>query len=356
MPNLVQSNLRYPVAIARSIKGIAALTLSNPREIAIESPWTALAGFVASIAPLLFASYNSIIFSVAIAIFLIGIAVQAKKYKIYTENALPIPVVINIANPANSFDALNSLFNLIQSRAQYRSYRENINKYLSITESDLVYEYEGNIFDRDRLEDFLKITKHDLERLKRKTPQNSIFYLVYIGPISVAFLIGSMLGREGMKLFQRNQNNNSYQCVMEVMDRSLKEDTPVFEKFDVTYQCSEPRQPKVTIAIDAAAHKIKLNDPSITSYGDIIILQNKTGHTIGYEEDWTQYCREIFKVLNQAQQEYVEIKLVYSMPVSLAIAVGMTVQHFWNIQLTNYDSQTGSYQNLIKMNEIIYRD
>ncbi|MCU0543422.1 MAG: SAVED domain-containing protein [Oscillatoriaceae cyanobacterium Prado104] len=356
MSKLVRSSLQYPVAIVRNIKGIAAIALSNPRETAIETPWTALAGFVAGIAPLLFSSYNAIIFGAVIAIFLIGIAIEAKKYQIYTENALPIPVVINIANSANSADALNSLFNLIQSRPQYRNYRENINKYLSITESDLVYKYEGDIFDRDRLEDFLKITKHDLERVKRKTPQNSIFYLVYIGPISVAFLIGSMLAREGMLLFQRTQNNNSYQCVMEVKDRSLKEDTPHFEKFDVTYQCSEPPQKNVTIAIDAAAHRIRLNDPSIASYGDIIILQHKTDRAIGYEEDWTQYCREIFKVLNQAQQEYAEIKLVYSMPVSLAIAVGMTAQHFWNILLTNYDGKTGSYQDLIKMNEIIYRD
>jgi SMODS-associated and fused to various effectors sensor domain len=370
MSKLVRLNLQYPVAVIRRAKGIVAIALTNPREIAIESPWTALAGFVAGIAPLLYSSennliifgivigikYNLIIFGIVIAIWIAGIFIEANKYKIYTEDALPIPVVINIANSANSLDALNSLFNLIQARTQYRNYRENINKYLSITESDLVYKYEGDIFDTDRLKDFLKITKHDLERVKRKTPQNSIFYLVYIGPISVAFLIGSMLAREGMQLFQRTQNNNSYQSVMEVKDRNLKEDTPKFEKFDVTYQCSEPRQSKVTIAIDAAAHKIKLNDPSITNYGDIIILQNKTGHTIGYEEDWTQYCREIFKVLNQAQQEYAEIQLVYSMPISLALAVGMTAQHFWNILLTNYDSKTGSYEDLIKMNEVIYRD
>jgi SMODS-associated and fused to various effectors sensor domain len=356
MPNLVRLSLKYPVSIIQQTKEIAAIAVANPREIAVETPWTASAGFLAGIAPLLFSSYNLIVFSVVIAIFLIGIAVEAKKYKIYTEDALPIPVVINIANPANSLDALNSLFNLIQTRTQYRNYRANINKYLSITESDLVYKYDGDIFETDRLKDFLKITKHDLERVKRKTPQNSIFYLVYIGPISVTFLIGSMLGREGMQLFQRTQANNSYECVMEVKDRDLKEDTPDFEKFDVTYQCSEPRQPNVTIAIDAAGPRIKLNDPNITNYGDLIVLQNKTGHTIGYEEDWTQYCREIFKVLNQAQQDYAEIKLVYSMPVTLALAVGMTTQHFWNILLTNYNSQTGSYQDLIKMNEVIYRN
>lgn len=382
MSNLVRSSLHYPVTVIKTIKETVAIALANPREIAIETPWMAAAGFVGGIAPFLYSSennliifgiaigikYNSIVFGIMIAIFLIGILIEAKKYKIheeieakkykiYKEDALPIPIVINIANVANSFDALNSLFNLIQSQTQYHNYRENIDKYLSITENDLVYKYNGKIFDTEHLKDFLKITKNDLERLKRKTPQNSIFYLVYIGPISVSFLIGSMLAREGMQLFQRTQDNNSYKCVMEVKDRELKEDTPDFEKFDVTYQCSEPRPKNVTIAIDAAAHKIKLNDSSITSYkGDLIVLQNKTGNTIRYEEDWTQYCREIFKVLNQAQQDYAEIKLVYSMPVSLAIAVGMTTQHFWNILLTNYDSQTGGYKNLIKMNEVIYHN
>ncbi len=370
MPNLVRLSLKYPVTVIKTIKETVAIALANPREIAIETPWMAAAGFVGGIAPFLYSSennliifgiaigikYNLMIFGIVIAIWITGIFVEAKKYKVYKEDALPIPVVINIAHSADSSDALNSLFNVIESRSNYSNYRQNIDKYLSITESDLVYKYGGDIFDTDRLKDFLKITKHDLERVKRKTPQNSIFHLVYIGPISVAFLIGSMLGREGMQLFQRTQANNSYECVMEVKDRDLKEDTPDFEKFAVTYQCSEPRQPNVTIAIDAGAHRIKINDPNITSYGDLIVLQKKTGNTIGYEEDWTQYCREIFKVLNQAQQEYAEIKLVYSMPVSLGLAVGMTAQHFWNIQLTNYDSQTRSYEDLIKMNDVIYRD
>ncbi len=356
MPNLVRLITKYPVSVVQTVRETVAIVFANPREIAIETPWMAAVGFVGGIAPLLFSNYNSIIFGIAIAIWIIGIFIEAKKYKIYTEDALPIPIVINIANSANSLDALNSLFNLIQTRTQYRNYRKNIDKYLGITESDLVYKYDGDIFDTDRLKDFLKITKHDLERLKRKTPQNSIFHLVYIGPISVTFLIGSMLGREGMQLFQRTQDGNGYECVMEVKDRDLKEDTPDFEKFAVSYQCSEPRQPNVTIAIDAGAHKLKLKSPSITDYGDLIILDKKTGNTIGYEEDWAQYCREIFKVLNQAQQDYAEIKLVYAMPVTLALAVGMTTQHFWNILLTNYNSQTGSYQDLIKMNDVIYRD
>ncbi len=355
MSKLVPLRLQNPLAVIQEVKEIVAIALANPRDIVIETHWTVLAGFVAAIAPLLFSTYNSVIFSIVIIIFLVGIVIEANKYKIYKKEALPIPIVINIANAADSLDALNSLFNVIQDQPEYHNYRENIDKYLGITEGDLVYKYQGDIFDTEHLKEFLKITKHDLERIKRKTPQNSIFYLVYIGPISVAFLVGSMLGREGMLLFQRTQEKNSYQCVMEVKDRKLKEDTPDFEKFNVIYQNIDSGKNQVTIAIDAAAHKIKTNHPSISNYGDVIVLQSKTGNTIGYEEDWTQYCREIFNVLNKAQREYGEIKLVYSMPVNLAIAVGMATQHFWNILLTNYEGKTGEYKDFIKMNEVTYR-
>lgn len=359
MSNLVRLGLQHPLAVIRQIKEIVAIALANPREIVIENPYTAFAGSFGTIASLWSTAYNPsgvwTIFTISLIIFLAGIVVEGNKYKIYKEEALPIPVVINIANAANSLDALNSLFNLIQAKREYRNYRKNIEQYLGITEGDLVYKYEGDIFDTEHLKEFLKITRHDLERVKRKTPQNSIFYLVYIGPISVGFLVGSMLGREGMLLFQRTQDKNTYECVMEVKDRNLKEDAPIFEKFDVIYQNIDSGKDRVTIAIDAAAHKVKLSDPSISSYGDIIVLQSKTGNTIGYEEDWTQYCREIFNVLNKAQQNYQEIRLVYSMPVNLAVAVGMATQHFWNILLTNYEGKTGEYKDLIKMNEVTYR-
>jgi len=109
MSKLVRLKLQHPLTVIQEVKGIVAIALANPREIAIETPWTVLASFVVGIAPLLLSNYNPIIFSIAIIICLVGIGIEANKYKIYTENALPIPVVINIANPADSLDALNSM-------------------------------------------------------------------------------------------------------------------------------------------------------------------------------------------------------------------------------------------------------
>jgi predicted DNA binding CopG/RHH family protein len=340
-----------------TLKEIISTTLAHPREILFENPLVNFAAIVATIGSLLFAAYAPsgvfVIFFLSLLIVCIGLVTEAQRYKIYTQKSLPIPIVINIANPANELDALNSLFSVIEQNPQFSNYQKNLQKYLNINQSDLVYKFAGDIFETKKLKDFLKITKHDLEKVKQKTPQNSIFYLAYIGPISVGILVGSMLAREGMIIFQRDQETNSYQGVLEVRDRLLKEKT-TFEKFKLTEQRSDPFKKKVTVAIDTASHKIKIADPTIQNYGDIVLLENQNSNTILFQEDWQQYCREIFQILNQEQQQYEEIRLVYSMPVSLAIAMGMAIQHFWNIQLTNYDSQTGTYRDLMKINEIIY--
>ena len=46
--------------------------------------------------------------------------------------------------------------------------------------------------------------------------------------------------------------------------------------------------------------------------------------------------------------------LVYSMPISLAIAGGMAIGNYWNIILTNFNSEPQSYQDLIKINQVKY--
>jgi SMODS-associated and fused to various effectors sensor domain len=343
-----------------NIKQIVSIIRRHPREIIVENTIVNFAAIVAGIGSLVFSVTFPTgvigVFLLSLAIVAIGTVTEAQKYFIYTQESLPIPIVINIANPANELDALNSLFTIIQQEPPFSNYQKNIHKYLGISSDDLVYKFGGDIFDTERLKDFLKITKHDLGKIKQKTPQNSQFHLVYIGPASVAFLVGSMLGREGLKIFQRNQEDNSYKCIAETRDRLLKEEITSFDKFkfELIKQREELISENITVAIDTASHRLNINDPAIQNYGDIGSLENKNGNTILFEEDWLQYCREIFHVLNEQQQGYKEIKLIYSMPVSLAITVGMAVQHFWNIQLTNYDPQTGTYRNLIKMNEVIF--
>lgn len=141
--------------------------------------------------------------------------------------------------------------------------------------------------------------------------------------------------------------------MVEISDRKLKEDIKEYEKFERVV--TEKGQDRVTIAIDVSSHKINLNDQSIENYGDLIYLESKGSGTIEKNEDWLQYFREIFKTVNIAQQKnYQEIKLVYSMPITLGILVGMAVQQYWPILLTQYENST--YRNLINLQEFkLYR-
>ena len=66
MSKLVRLNLQYPLAVIQTVKELVAIALANFREIVIETPWTAMAGFQGGIAPLLFSNYHSIILSIIV--------------------------------------------------------------------------------------------------------------------------------------------------------------------------------------------------------------------------------------------------------------------------------------------------
>ncbi|MDX2098061.1 MAG: SAVED domain-containing protein [Leptolyngbyaceae cyanobacterium bins.59] len=352
-PSSKLSNERKPSLIKRTQAAISSL-IHDPAAI-FNNPFTSAASVVAAIGGLLAdqAGFGYVYVLIPfLVLILIGIWREARKTALYQKESIPLPIVINVANPASSDNALNALFHIIEKEERFRGHQHNLEEYLKIVPRDLVFNFRGDIHNHENLKDFLKITRYDLERLKAKTPKNTFLYLAYIGPASVGILVGTMLVNDSVKIFQYNKSSDSYYPVMEIVDRRIKEDVLTYEKFEV--EIPEVTQPRVTVAIDVAFHKIRLEEPSIKIYGDVIYLKSRSMGTIQPNEDWAQYCREIFKVLNFAQQRYHEIRFVYSMPIALGVALGIALQNYWNVMLTNYESATGDYQDLIKLNEIRY--
>ncbi|GCA88612.1 SAVED domain-containing protein [Microcystis aeruginosa] len=339
----------------KSLKNVLGNLRQYPYNI-IFNPLTNAALAIAAILALIADQFGQgyyLIFLITLALVIIGIWLESQKYDLYKHQAIPLPIVINIANPADSNKALQSLFNIIETENKYKDHQNNLDQYLNISETDLIFNYSCDIYDQEMLRAFLQILRYNLEKLKKKTPQNTIIYLAYIGPISVAIMVGTILATEGVKIFQYNKSSDSYYPVVEISDRKLKEDIKEYEKFERVV--TEKGQDRVTIAIDVSSHKINLNVQSIENYGDLIYLKSKGSGTIEKNEDWLQYSREIFKTINIAQQKnYQEIKLVYSMPITLGILVGMAVQQYWPILLTQYENST--YRNLINLQEFkLYR-
>ena len=322
----------------------------------ISNPVITAAGYLGAFGGL-FADFIGVnyayLYSLAGAIGLAGIGLyqEYKKEKLYKKPFLPIPIVVNISNPANSKNALNQLIKKIEEEG-FKNHLENLQKYFSIEPDDLIFEYKGDIFNKPMLIDFLKILKHDIEKLEKKIPHGDMFYIAYIGPVSVSILVGGVFAQDAVKIFQYDKSINGYVEVVSVKDRIIKEGINHLEKFDFK-EIKKENNKKVVLAIDISSHKINVNDPSIASYGDVYYLRSKEQKgTISFNDNWIRYIQEIFYVLNKLQTEYKEIKLVYSIPVSIGLGIGMAIQNYWHILLTNY--QQGEYKDLIYTDEIQY--
>ncbi len=284
---------------------------------------------------------------IMIALVVIAYAVydEYKKAKIYSSQNVSIPIVFNISNPADSKTALDSLFEILDK--EYPHHKRNLKKYFNIIENDLIFKYDGDIFDEKRFIDFLKITKHDIKKLEAQTPKNIHFHIVYIGPIANAILVGTMMGTEGVTLYQYNKSSDSYSISLEISGREYKEHIEEFRiiKKEIIGEIKD----SVTVAIDMASHKValgKLKEP-------IVHLQSTIGATIKEPKDFIRANQEIYGVINSLQQTCTHIKLVYSMPTTIALLLGMSIQNYWDIEVTQFAD--GKYRSVVKhLNEIKY--
>ena len=288
---------------------------------------------------------------IAIVIAVVGIlwAIydEYKTNKVYSAPNIPIPIVFNISNPTDSKSALKSLFGILES--EYPNHKKNLEKYFNIIEDDLVFKYDGDIFNKERFMDFLKITKHEIKKLDKQIPQNIHYHIVYIGPISTAIMIGTMLGTEGVTLYQYNKSTDSYTIGIELKSRAYKEHIDEFSivKKNIIGDMDDAKS--VTVAIDLASHKIALNKLQTP----IVHLESIVGATLHESKDFLRANQEIYSVINQLQQHNTHITLVYSMPVTVAIMIGMSIQNYWDIELTQFDN--GEYRSVIdRLNSIKY--
>ncbi len=299
------------------------------------------------------ADYASVPYAYGIAalfvilFFLLAYWDEGKKQKLYNEPNIPIPVVFNISNPADARSALGSLFETLEK--DFPGHEENLKKYFNITADDLIFKYDGDIFDEARFTDFLKITKHEIKKLEARTPKNVHFHIVYIGPIANAILIGTMLGTEGVTLYQYNKSSDSYTISLVVDSRAYKEHVAEFQIIRKTEIGDVADSPNVTVAIDLASHKValdKLEKP-------IIHLESTVGATIHKPEDFIRANQEIYSVINTLQQRAPHITLAYSMPTTIGILLGMSIQNYWDIALTQYSD--GEYKTVVShLNKIKY--
>jgi len=328
----------------------------------LENRWIQLSGVLAIFFGLFADAMSDSIFywiSFIILVILIIIAV-VEEYRISQKmlDTIYIPLVIKIDDNTDTKYVFDSLIQKIERNYQIENYKENVLKYLKINLEDFIFEYNGDLFDFDKLLSFSRIISYNINKLEKNIKKEVVFHIAYYRRPAIAFMFGVIFRTKGVVVYQNNDGGQTFEKVVEVNDRKYKERVEEFEKYEIKEQVSNKKE--LLLVINSASHNVDINAPSLKKYKDRVILtlkpkiidNKKISGTIPYNEDWSLYAREIYTIIHNYRLKYQKIIIAHSMPEALAFLVGMGIENYWNIEITQYHKN--DYKFIYNMQNVIF--
>jgi hypothetical protein len=293
----------------------------------------------------------AIIIGIVIMIYTVYVIWKEKK-KYESQEHLPIPIVIKIDSNISSKYVLNNLFKKIEYDYKISNLKENLKKYRNIVEDELVFNYEGDIYNQKKVINFLQIIKYQITKIKENIPNKVQFHIAYYKRPALGFPIGFIFAEDDAIIYQQNPDNDTFDKVAVLEKRNYKSQVKNYDKFSKQIIKTDINSDTVLLGIKASSHQINFNASSLKDYTNVFYMEANHNGTIELEEDWVLYAREIFSLLNELQTKYKSITIVHNMPESIAVILGKAMSNYWNIQITQFDK--GEYLNIIKLNDVEY--
>ena len=270
--------------------------------------------------------------------------------KVYDHETIWIPLVIKIESNESGQTVLQGLFKEIEKNSDFTNLEKNLKRYSNIVAQDLVFEYSGELFDKERLISFMQIIKYQITQIRQNFPNRVQFHLAFYNKPAVGFLVGTLFDKEDVVIYQQNPDEDLFDRVAHLTKRNYKTEVLEYKNFSIREKFDDKESSTVLLSIKASSHQIALNADSLEKYKNRVIMHAKHNGTIDLKEDWILYEREIFTQLNKLQTEYKKIVIAHAMPESIAVMVGMAVGTYWNISMTQY--KDGEYLELICLDEV----
>ena len=247
---------------------------------------------------------------------------------------------------------MKNLLKQIEKDYSFDNYAEDLKKYFSIDIDTLTFEYKGDIYDFNHLMNFTWIIKYKLNEIEQQLEGKVKFHIAYYKRPSVGFLIGTLFRTEGIVIYQNNDYEDTFEKVANINSRRYKEKIGNFTKYKVIENIKSKNESNILVVINSASHKVNLRAKSLKKYKNIITVNLIENGTIPYESDWTIYANEIYNILNDLQTRYTNITIAHSMPEAIAVILGMGLENYWNIHITQYVDN--DYKNVFTMNKVKY--
>lgn len=273
-----------------------------------------------------------------------------KKKKLYETEVLTIPIVVGFEPNVSTKYTLKKLFDTLEEEGSLKDLKKNLKKYRDITEEELVFEYKGDLYNKDSLISFMQIIRYQITKIKQENPSCVQFHLLNYTRPSYGFWLGYVFANEDVVVYQQNPDKDSFEHIAHLKDRNYKNEIRSFEKFHVETLKEDTNSDTVLFGIKASSHHISFNNEELSKYTNVVYMVANHKGTIEPDENWVLYAREIFTQLMQLQNSYKNIVIAHNMPESLAFIVGMAAGNFWPVMITQYER--GEYKEIMKLNDL----
>jgi len=294
--------------------------------------------------------YYFMAFGVAFFILMFAYRDVKQRQKLYKTEILPIPIVISIDPNVKSKYVLDKLFSELEQKSEFKDLKKNLKRYRNIIEDDLIFDYNGDIYDKERMISFIQIVKYQITKIKETTSNKVQFHLAYYSRPAFGFYLGYVFAQEDVVIYQQTPDKDGFDAVADLQNRDYKNEVNEYKKFMVEKIKEDENSQSVLLSIKASSHYIKFNSASLEGYTNIVSMVAKHNGTIAKDEDWTLYAREIFTQLQELQNSYKSVTIVHSMPESIAIIVGRATGNFWSTKITQYDR--GEYKEIMQLDDV----
>lgn len=294
-----------------------------------------------------------------ITIMLFGAIVSAWIYEYIKSKKLSsmqihIPIVIKIDDGPDVEYAMDELINSIEKKYNLKDYKSVLQKYFSINYKRLVFEEKYDIENFDRLMSFARIIHYNIQQLETMLAQPIKLHIAFYRRPAFGFLIGTMFRTNNLAIYQNNDFKNCFECVADIKNRKYKERIAFenFTKYSIKMSLEDDQSDMVLVVINSASHSVNTEDKKLKIYKNRTIVSLKENGTIPYENDWICYAQEIYNVFNCLQANGKKMIVAHAMPEALSVMLGMGLENYWDIKITQYID--GTYQEVFSMKDIRY--
>jgi len=281
---------------------------------------------------------------IIIILLIIALSIEIKTYDIYHAKTIHIPVIICVDDNTDTHYVLETLLSKIEQKYELHNYQENLLKYRGINLEEFIFEYNGSLFDFKRLLSFSQIINYKINQTEKALKTNVLFHVAYYRRPSVAFMLGVIFRTEGVMLYQNDDGGRRFQNVANVTSRAYKQRIKELKKYTLCEEFENEECDELLFIINSASHNIDPEVKSLKEYKNRVTMTLNPQKvddkivigTVPPKDEWAEYSHEIYTKIHDYRLRYKKIIIAHSMPEALAFLLGMAIENYWNIEITQY--------------------